>query len=150
MIVMMHFHRRGPAFGLWKIYEREKIWIMICRRVRIKRISYWEISRTLSLHFFSHGSDHKFEWQWKWQWHTQKSPTSVEWRSFSYRQECRGHDPTKKNVFYWWNLLIDKICKYKLLCTTCKRYSKQEPQTVAVLNSQINHRILGFGATPQT
>ena len=35
------------------------------------------------------------------------------------------------------------------LCT-CKTKSKQGPQAVAVLNSQICHRILGFGATPQT
>ena len=33
---------------------------------------------------------------------------------------------------------------------TCKTKSKQGPQAVAVLNSQISHRILGFGATPQT
>ena len=33
---------------------------------------------------------------------------------------------------------------------TCKRQPKQGPQAVAVLNSQINHRNLGFGATPQT
>ena len=33
---------------------------------------------------------------------------------------------------------------------TCKTKSKQGPQAVAVLNSQISHRILGFGASPQT
>ena len=33
---------------------------------------------------------------------------------------------------------------------TCKTKSKHGPQAVAVLNSQISHRILGFGATPQT
>ena len=31
-----------------------------------------------------------------------------------------------------------------------RRKSKQGPQAVAVLSSQISHRILGFGATPQT
>ena len=27
-------------------------------------------------------------------------------KAWPYRQECRGHDPTKKNLFCWWSLLI--------------------------------------------
>ena len=30
-----------------------------------------------------------------------------------------GHDPSKKNLFYWGSLLIGKVCKYKLLWTEC-------------------------------
>ena len=83
-------------------------------------------------------------------------------KAWPYKQECRGHDLTKKNLFYWWNLLIGKVCKYnchgqsvvqrdmRWTQCTCKRKPKQGPQAVAVLNSQINHRIVGFGATPQT
>ena len=36
-------------------------------------------------------------------------------KAWPYRQECRGHDPTKKNLFCWCSLLVGKVCRYKLL-----------------------------------
>ena len=50
--------------------------------------------------------------------HSEKSHIN-QMRAWPYKQECRGHDPTKKNLFCWWNLLIGKVCKYKLLWTEC-------------------------------
>ena len=72
-------------------------------------------------------------------------------KAWPYRQECRGHDPTKKNLFRLCSLLIGKVCRYKLLegqsvsqrylrwtqCTKNKKI-KQVPQAIAVLSSQIN------------
>ena len=36
-------------------------------------------------------------------------------KAWPYRQECRGHDPTKKNLFCWYSLLVGKVRRYKLL-----------------------------------
>ena len=36
-------------------------------------------------------------------------------KAWPYRQECRGHGPTIKNLFYWCILLVGKVCRYKLL-----------------------------------
>ena len=36
-------------------------------------------------------------------------------KAWPYRQACRGHDPTKKNLFCWCSLLVGKVCRYKLL-----------------------------------
>ena len=36
-------------------------------------------------------------------------------KAWPYRQECRGHDPTKRNLFCWCSLLVGKVCRYKLL-----------------------------------
>ena len=36
-------------------------------------------------------------------------------KAWPYRQECRGHGPTKKNLFCWYSLLIGKVCRYTLL-----------------------------------
>ena len=73
-------------------------------------------------------------------------------KAWPYRQECRGHDPTKKNLFCWCSLLVGKVCWYKLLEDRLYRNDtldglnvhgirkiKQVPQAVAVLNSQIDH-----------
>ena len=40
-------------------------------------------------------------------------------RAWPYRQECRDHGPSKKNLSYWGSLLLGKVCKYKLLWTEC-------------------------------
>ena len=50
--------------------------------------------------------------------HSEKSRIN-QMRAWPYRQECRDHGPSKKNLFYWGNLLIGKVCKYKLLWTEC-------------------------------
>ena len=50
--------------------------------------------------------------------HSEKSHIS-QMRAWPYRQECRGHGPTKKNLSYWGSLLLGKVCKYKLLWTEC-------------------------------
>ena len=36
-------------------------------------------------------------------------------KAWPYRQECRDHGPTKKNLFCWYSLLIGKVRRYKLL-----------------------------------
>ena len=56
---------------------------------------------------------------WQWQWHTQRSPTSVEWRPGLTGKSVGVITPQKKNLFHWCNLLIGKVCKYKLLWTEC-------------------------------
>ena len=38
-------------------------------------------------------------------------------KAWPYRQECRGHDPTKKNLLCCWSLLVGKVCVYILLKT---------------------------------
>ena len=50
--------------------------------------------------------------------HSEKSHIN-QMRAWPYRQECRGHGPTKKNLSYWGSLLLGKVCKYKLLWTEC-------------------------------
>ena len=50
--------------------------------------------------------------------HPEKSRIN-QMRAWPYRQECRDHGPSKKNLFYWRNLLLGKVCKYKLLWTEC-------------------------------
>ena len=83
-------------------------------------------------------------------------------KAWPYKQECRGHDATKKICFTDVACSLARCASTNCLWTeciatrpemdscTCKTRSKQGPQAVAVLNSQISHRILGFGATPQT
>ena len=46
--------------------------------------------------------------------HSEKSRIN-QMRAWPYRQECRDHGPSKKNLFYWGSLLIGKVCKYKLI-----------------------------------
>ena len=48
--------------------------------------------------------------------HSEKSHI-CQMKAWPYRQECRGHDPTKKNLLCCWSLLIGKVCMYKLLRT---------------------------------
>ena len=50
--------------------------------------------------------------------HSEKSHIN-QMRAWPYRQECRGHGPTKKNLSYWGSLLLGKVCKYKPLWTEC-------------------------------
>ena len=50
--------------------------------------------------------------------HSEKSHIG-QMRAWPYRQECRGHGSTKKNLSYKGNLLLGKVCKYKLLWTEC-------------------------------
>ena len=50
--------------------------------------------------------------------HSEKS-RSNQMRAWPYKQECRDHGPSKKNLFYWGSLLICKVRKYKLLWTEC-------------------------------
>ena len=80
-------------------------------------------------------------------------------KAWPYRQECRGHDPTKKCFTDVTCSLVARCAGTNCLWTECiatrlemdsRRKQKHGPQAIAVLNSQINHRILGFGATPQT
>ena len=46
--------------------------------------------------------------------HSEKSHI-YQMKAWPYRQECRGHGPTKKNLFCWCSLLVGKECRYKLL-----------------------------------
>ena len=80
-------------------------------------------------------------------------------KAWPYRQECRGHDPTKRIC------CAHEACSLaRCACTDCKgqcamhhvsrwtqsarKMTWDNTQAVAVLNSQIlYHRILGFGAT---
>ena len=70
-----------------------------------------------------------------------------------HRQECGGHDPTKKICCVV--EAFDKVCMYRLLRTVCNASCLEmdseyieKRREIAVLNSQIlAHRILGFGAT---
>ena len=50
--------------------------------------------------------------------HSEKSHIG-QMRAWPYRQECRGHGATKKNLSYRGSLLLGKVCKYKLLWTEC-------------------------------
>ena len=50
--------------------------------------------------------------------HSEKSHTN-QMSAWPYRQECRDHGPSKKNLSYWGSLLLGKVCKYKLLWTEC-------------------------------
>ena len=50
--------------------------------------------------------------------HSEKSHIN-QMRAWPYRQECRDHGPSKKNLFYWGSLLFGKVCKNKLLWTEC-------------------------------
>ena len=50
--------------------------------------------------------------------HSEKSHIG-QMKAWPYRQECRGHGSTKKNLSYKGNLLLGKVCKYKLLWTEC-------------------------------
>ena len=50
--------------------------------------------------------------------HSEKSHIN-QMRAWPYRQECRDHGPSKKNLSYWGSLLLGKVCKYKLLWTEC-------------------------------
>ena len=83
--------------------------------------------------------------------HSEKSRIN-QMRAWPYRQECRDHGPSKKNLFYRGSLLIGKVCKYKLLWTECNAsrlemnsmYKKKQQrneitQAVAALNSQQIH-----------
>ena len=81
-------------------------------------------------------------------------------KAWPYKQECRGHDPTKKNLLCWWSLLIGKVYKYKLLRTECNASSLEMNSKYKKNNKDMNHRlllcwilklnrrILGFGASP--
>ena len=46
--------------------------------------------------------------------HSEKSHI-CQMKAWPYRQECRDHGPTKKNLFYCCILLVGKVCRYKLL-----------------------------------
>ena len=80
--------------------------------------------------------------------HSEKSRIN-QMRAWPYRQQCRDHGPSKKNLFYWRSLLLGKVCKYKLLWTECnasrlemnsmykkKQHRNEIAQAVAALNSQ--------------
>ena len=78
--------------------------------------------------------------------HSEKSRIN-QMRAWPYRQECRDHGPSKKNLSYWGSLLLGKVCKYKLLWTECnaswlemnssiRKKQHEVAQAVAALNSQ--------------
>ena len=50
--------------------------------------------------------------------HSEKSNIN-QMSAWPYRQECRDHGPSKKNLSHWGSLLLGKVCKYKLLWTEC-------------------------------
>ena len=74
--------------------------------------------------------------------HSEKSHI-CQMKAWPYRQECRGHDSTKKNLFCWWSLLIGKVCKHKLLRDRmqCNK-SWDELKVQGKDNKDMNHRLL--------
>ena len=74
--------------------------------------------------------------------HSEKSYIN-QMRAWPYRQECRGHGPSKKNLSYRESLLLGKVCKYKLLWTECNA-SRLEMNSMYKKNNKETrlHRLL--------
>ena len=73
-------------------------------------------------------------------------------KAWPYRQECRDHGPTKKNLFLlvelarWQGVQTQSVNGQSAMQTSLDMNSsrkgekvKQTPQAIAVLNSRINH-----------
>ena len=72
--------------------------------------------------------------------HSEKSHIN-QMRAWPYRQECRGHGPSKKNLSYWESLLLGKVCKYKLLWTECNASRLEMNSMYKKINTRL-HRLL--------